>query len=377
MILVRRLVFAALWATLAAAQTVYVDKVAGVGAPTNFGGDFGPATKAQLNDPVHMALDPAGNLYIADEGNSRIRKIAPNGTITTLAGTKGFYTGYFSGDGGPALAAGMDTSYDVALDGAGNLYIAAYGNSRVLKVNSAGTLTTFAGTGLNVLGGDGGAATAAGIGGPTAVAADASGNVYIADYTFGVVRRVSSDGIITTIAGTGVPGYSGDNGLATSAQLGGPVALVVAGDGTIYIADYPNNRVRAMSPGGTIRTVAGTGVAGYSGDGGLATSAQLNGPSGLSLDGSGNLYIADSNNYRVRRVTSGGVVSTVAGTGTQGFSGDGGLATSANLDTPMGVLADAGGNLYIADSGNNRIRLVGTNGGIRTIAGSRPFSEYS
>jgi hypothetical protein len=135
MILWRRLVFAALWVSLAAAQTVYVDKVAGVGVPTHFGGDFGPAIKAQLNDPTRMVLDRAGNLYIADESNARIRKLAPNGTITTLAGTEGFYAGFFSGEGGPALATGMDTPYDVALDAAGNLYIAAYGNSRVLKVD--------------------------------------------------------------------------------------------------------------------------------------------------------------------------------------------------------------------------------------------------
>jgi uncharacterized protein (TIGR03437 family) len=372
MVLWRRLVLAALWVSLAAAQTAYVDKVSGVGVPTNFGGDFGPATQAQLNDPTRMALDRAGNLYIADESNARIRKIAPNGTITTLAGAKGFYAGFFSGEGGPALAAGMDTPYDVALDAAGNLYIAAFGNSRILKVDGAGTLTTFAGIGLNVLGGDGGAATSAGIGAPAAVAADANGNLYLADYTFGVVRRVFSDGTITTVAGTGVPGYSGDNGSATSAQLRGPVALAVAGDGTIYIADFLNSRVRAVNSSGTIRTVAGTGVAGYSGDGGLATSAQFNAPSGLSLDENGNLYIADSGNHRVRKVTPGGVVTTVAGTGTQGFSGDGSLATSANLDTPMGVLADAAGNLYIADSANNRIRLVDANGAVRTIAGSNP-----
>ncbi len=301
--------------------------------------------------------------------------MAPNGTVTTVAGSKGFYTGFFSGDGGPAAAAGMDTPYDIALDAAGNLYIAALGNSRVLKIDSAGTLTTFAGIGLNALGGDGGAATLAGIGKPAAVAADANGNVYIADYTFGVVRRVSSDGIITTVAGTGVPGYSGDNGTATAAQLRGPVALAVSGDGTVYIADYLNNRVRAINSSGIIRTVAGTGTSGYSGDGGAAASAQFSGPSGLSLDANGNLYIADSGNHRVRRISAGGIVSTVAGNGTQGFAGDGGLATSANLDTPAGVLADAAGNIYVADSGNNRIRAVGSDGMIRTIAGSNP-SEY-
>jgi trimeric autotransporter adhesin len=367
-----RLSLGVLVVSLASAQSVSVDKIVGAGPSTVFGGDFGPATKAQLSDPSRVAMDGAGNLYIADESNSRIRKVAKDGTITTFAGTKGFYTGFLSGVGGPAQAAGMDTPYDVVTDSAGNLYIAAYGNSLVLKVDSSGKLTSVAGTGSNALGGDGSPATQAGIGLPSALAMDSSGNLYIADYQFGVVRRVTPDGTITTVAGTGTRGYSGDGGTATSAQLRRPIGLAVDYSGNLYIADYAANCVRKVTSGGIISTFAGTGTAGYSGDAGPAASAQLYGPQAVAVNGSGEVFIADSLNYRVRKVATNGVITTVAGTGTQGFGGDGGLATSASLDTPKGLLLDPSGNLYICDGGNNRVRLLTTDGYINTVAGSNP-----
>jgi PKD repeat protein len=337
-----------------------ITTLAGTGT-AGFAGDGGQATSAQLNLPTGVAVDGQGNLYIADYVNHRIRKVS-SGIITTVAGTG---TAGYSGDGGQATSAQLDYPFGVAVDAQGNLYIADQVNQRIRKV-SGGIITTVAGTGTAGYSGDGGQATSAQLNNPIGVAVDGQGNLYIADYMNHRIRKVSS-GIITTVAGTGTAGYSGDGGQATSAQLDGPVGVGVDAQGSVYIADQGNQRIRKLS-GGIITTVAGTGTAGFLGDGGQATSAQLNSPFGVAVDGQGNLYIADASNHRVRKV-SGGIITTVAGTGTSGYSGDGGQATSAQISEPVGVAVDGQGNLYIADYDNQRIRKV-SGGIITTVAGT-------
>jgi len=332
-------------------------------------GDNGPATSAQLNFPEGVAVDSAGNLYIADSNNNRIRKVSiSNGVITTLAGNG---TQSFSGDNGPATGAQLAGPMAVAADPAGNLYIADYGNGRIRKVSN-GVITTVAGNGpcsrtispTSCYGGDNGLATSAQLYDPMGVAVDSAGNLYIADSGNHRIREVSN-GVITTVAGGGFSGL-GDNGPATSAALSAPMAVAVDSAGNLYIADSGNVRIRKVS-NGVITTVAGNGTEGSSGDNGPATSAQLAYPWGVAVDSAGNLYIADSGNYRIRTVSN-GVITTVAGNGTQGFSGDNGPATSAALSGPNGVAVDSAGNLYIADYYNNRIRKV-SNGVITTVAG--------
>ena len=328
------LVSLALFAAAAGAQPGYrISTVAGGGKD----GDGGEATAAHLRSPYGVALDGAGNLYIADSSSHRIRKVDSTGTISTVAGTG---VAGFSGDGDAASAAQLDDPWGVALDGAGNLYIADTDNLRIRKVDSTGTISTVAGTGARGSSGDGGPATAAQLRSPSKVALDGAGNLYIADTNNQRIRKVDSTGTISTVAGTGAAGFSGDGGPATTAQLSFPWDMAVDGAGNLYIADTNNQRIRKVDSTGTISTVAGTGAAGFSGDGGPATAAQLHGPSKVALDGAGNLYIADWLNNRIRKVDSTGTISTVAGTGEWGFSGDGGPAIAAQL-------AYGAGNLYI------------------------------
>ena len=334
--------------------------VAGNGAP-GFSGDGGPASSASLGQPFGVAVDSAGNLYIADTPNNRIRKVS-GGTITTVAGN-GAYA--FSGDGGPATSASLNQPFGVAVDSAGNLYIADSDNNRIRKV-SGGTITTVAGNGVGGFSGDGGPATGASLNAPLGVAVDSAGKLYIADSWNYRIRKVTG-GTITTIAGNENGGFSGDGGPATNASLGGPFGVAIDSFGNLYIADFENNRIRKVT-GGTITTVAGNGNQGFSGDGGPATSAPLHQPAGVAVDSAGNLYIADSWNYRIRKV-AGGTITTVAGNGAYRFSGDGGPATNASLNQPEGVAIDSAGNLYIADFDNNRIRKV-SGGTITTVAGN-------
>jgi len=327
-------------------------------------GDTGPATSAALITPYAVSLDSSGNVYFAQNGNGKIRKVtASTLIINTVAGNG---TAGFSGDGGPATTAMLNFPSGVALDSSGNIYIADSLNRRIRKVTGT-TMGTIAGDGVLSYSGDGGPAISAQLNTPQAVAADTSGNFYIADTFNNVVRKVNTAGIITTIAGTGTAGYSGDGGAATSAQLNGPQGIVVDSSGNIYISDTQNARVRKIS-GGTITSVAGNGTPGYGGDGGSATSALLDVPIGLALDSANNLYIADFSNNRIRKV-SGGTITTVAGSGNGGYAGDHGPATSALLNFPIGVAVDSGGNLYIADSGNNVIREV-SSGNISTVVGT-------
>ena len=341
-------------AASAGGQTYTINTAAGTGA-RGYSGDGGPATSAQLNQPDGVAVDAAGNLYIADTNNNRIRKVAPGGTISTVAGTG---TSGYSGDGGPATSAQLHYPSGVAVDSSGNLYIADSYNYRIRKVAPGGTISTLAGTGTQGYSGDGGPATSAKLDYPYGVAVDSSGNLYIADMRNYRVRKVAPGGTISTVAGTGTSGYSGDGGPATSAKLSYTSGVAVDSSGNLYIADEGNNRIRKVAPGGTISTVAGTGTSGYSGEGGPATSAQLNTPYGVAVDAAGNLYIADTNNKRIREVAPGGTIWTVAGDGHSTYSGDGGPAISASLYNPTGAAVDATGRVYVADSQNDRIRIL-------------------
>ena len=332
----------------------------------SYAGDGGNAVDAELNKPADVAVDSSGNLYIADTNNAAIRKVTTDGLITRFAGNLSI--GY-SGDGGDATAAGLIAPLSVALDSSGNLFIVENGDSRIRKVDTKNMISTVAGTGVAGFAGDGSTADKAQLNWPTGVAVDSSGNIYVADSLNLRIRKIAS-GNISTVAGNGVLSYSGDGGAATAAQLRAPEGLAVDAAGNLYVSDTGNNVVRRITPGGTITTWAGNGNAGFGGDGGAAGSAQLNSPLGLAVDTAGNLYIADSGNARVRRVTAAGNISTVAGNGTSGFGGDGGSATGANLNTPSDVAVDAAGNLYIADLSNNRVRKVTPAGTITTVAGN-------
>ena len=454
-----------------------ITTVAGIGTP-GYSGDGGPAVAAQLNSPGGVALDPSGNLYVADTGNHVIRKVAANGTMSTVAGNG--KQGY-SGDGGPATSAQLTSPASVAADSFGNLYVAdgfirkvtadgkiatvsigdypqganvgwttsalavdASGNlytsdygqyicipevpplfcdfCRVHEVRRqdgavsvvagacgplavdastnvyvgdgnlvrevaavAGTITTIAGDGTSGRSsGDGGPAVNAqlllfnpassfAVGG---VALDAPGNLYIAETLSNRVRKVTTDGTITTVAGGGAGG--GDGGPATSASVSQPTDVAVDAAGNLYIAeDLYSPAIRKVTANGTITTVAGNGKGGYSGDGGPATAAQLNSPAGVTVDASGGLYISDHYSEAVRKVATNGIISTVAGNGNAGFSGDGGPATSAQFRTPEGLTVDSLASIYVADSDNNRIRKVTASGTITTVAGDGTTSVLS
>jgi sugar lactone lactonase YvrE len=327
----------------------------GAGGAGSYSGDGGAATNAGMNEVVGVALDASGNLFVCDFNNNRIREVSTNGVITTVAGNgiKGY-----SGDGGAATNASLNNPNDVAIDGSGNLFIADWGNQRIRKVNTNGTITLFAGNGANGYTGNGGPATNASLSYPVGVAADASGNLFIADAGNAVIRKVNTNGIITTFAGNGTAGYSGDGGPATSAELNVGAGVAVDASGNLFIADVYNNRVRKVSTNGIITTVAGNGKPGYAGDGGPATAARLWYPYGVGVDALGDLFIAEEFNERVRKVGTNGIITTVAGDGKLGYSGDGGAATSARMWSPARVAADSAGNLFIGDPFNNRVRKV-------------------
>ena len=401
-------------------------------------GDNGAATAAILTQTEGIAADPQGNLYIADAANHRIRRVTPAGSITTFAGTG---IAGFSGDGGPAAAAQLNSPYGLAFDGQGNLFVADLGNARVRRIATDGTIATIAGGGSLPAGGmnEGSAATMLALAAPRNVAFDGQGLLYFSDFSAQRVYRVDSAGSLTTVAGTGAQGFSGDGGPAISAQIAFPAGIAFDRQGALYIADSQNHLIRKVA-GGLISSIAraatptgmtvdafGTlyvadpgagqlltfpasgpavafaitaldltfGPGGYlyasqgaavirvsfagpsmivagggslaSGDQGPATGALLQHPSGVAVDASGNLYIADRDNHRIRRVAPGGIITTVAGTGVAGNTGDGGAAVQAELDGPVSVTPDAGGNLFIVDAGNHRVRKITPGGVIEAV----------
>lgn len=330
------------------------ETAAGTGT-AGFGGDGGNAQAALLNSPVSIASAPDGSLYLSDNGNNRVRRIAPDGTLGTVAGTG---AGSFGGDGGPAASALLNKPGGIAAGPDGSLYIADTFNHRIRKVSPAGAIGTVAGNGTPTFAGDGGAATSASLFYPAAVAVAQDGSLYIADAYNHRIRRVGTGGTIGTVAGNGSTAFGGDGGAATSASLYQPSGVAFGADGSLYIADYGHHRIRKVSPAGLISTVAGTGTPGYSGDGGAATSAQLNAPVGLAVAANGSVLIADSGNNRIRRVGTDGLISTVAGNGQTGPGGDGGAASSARVSAPWGVVEGADGNVYAAEYGGQRIRRI-------------------
>jgi sugar lactone lactonase YvrE len=334
-----------------------ITTVIGNGKPGS-SGDGGPAKDARLNYPVDLAFDGDGNLYVLDLGNpsnpGRVRKVDRSGRITTVVGPGAV------GEAGGAVLGVTFGATGLAVDAQGNVYVAGgdgnFTDHRVIRVDPSGNVTTVAGTGVAGHSGDGGPATQAELGVAWDVAVDLSGNLYIS--VGNQIRRVDTSGVITTIAGTGERGFSGDGGPAGSAQLDHVTGVAVDAADNLYLIDEGNGRIRRIDADGIITTIAGNGETGYSGDGGLATEARLNAPEHLWVDAEGNVFIADSYNRRVRKVGVDGIITTVAGNGSQSFSGDGGPAMRAGLSKISGVAIGPDGVLYVADSGHNRIRRV-------------------
>ncbi|MES2701320.1 MAG: T9SS type A sorting domain-containing protein [Bacteroidota bacterium] len=346
-----------------------ITTVAGIGT-TGFSGDGGPATAAQLMWAPGIAVDNASNIYIVDFQSLRVRKVtASTGNITTVAGIGTPCDSSTSlGDGGGAMAALLCSPYSVLPDGSGNYYIVH--RDRVRKVNAAGIITTVAGGGTDP--GDGGPATDAAIY-PIDVALDATGNLYIADAHR--IRKVNaSTGIITTVAGTGVGGFSGDGGPAVSATMNYPDAIAIDATGNLLILDRGNVRVRKVAATGIITTIAGDGNTGYSGDGFAATSAQFSSPTNIAVDAGGNIYIADRDNNVIRKINSAGIISTIAGVYIPGYSGDGGPANLAQLNHPYDIAVDAAGSVYISDAGNARVRKMSP---VTAVAGNFADREFT
>jgi uncharacterized protein (TIGR03437 family) len=345
-----RLILPLLAAAIASGQTIAT--FAGNGT-AGFSGDGGQAAQAQINRVVGLAVDATGNIFLAEELNNRIRKVDTNGVITTFAGTG---TAGYSGDNGPAAQAQLSGPLGLCIASSGDLYVTDQGNKRVRKIAPSGTITLVAGNGSAVSSGDGGPATSAGMVIPIRCAVNAGGDLFIVDQGAHVIRKVDASGKISTYAGT-TQGFSGDGGPAIQAAMNNPTALAVDATGNLYVSDQLNQRIRRIDTNGTITTVVGTGSASYSGDGGAAASASLNNPGGIVLDSSGTLFIVDSTNNRVRKV-SGGIISLVAGTGTAGYAGDGSAALQAQFNNPFAITVDKAGNLYVGDIGNNRVRKI-------------------
>lgn len=330
------------------------------GGGTQNPGDNGPATSAMLDLPSGIVTDRDGNILFADSNHHRIRRVAPDGTITTLVGNG---TAGPGGDGGPAISAQLNYPSGLALAANGDLYISDTKNHRIRRVDASGTIATVVGTGTEDSttegsNGDDGPALNAELDNPAGIALDNTGQLFIAETGSHRIRRVSASGTITTIAGNGTKGFSGDNNLATGAQLNSPSTVAVDNQGNVYFSDSLNMRVRRVDPSAVITTVAGSGQPfGPMGDNGPATSASLLVPGGVLFD-NGNLYITEALRNVVRKVDAAGVITTVAGNGRGGFSGDGGPATSAQLNTPVGLALDASGHLLITDGGNDRVRRV-------------------
>ncbi|MDQ1565125.1 MAG: hypothetical protein QOF96_5 [Actinomycetota bacterium] len=344
-------------------------------SPPGYSGDGGPARDAQMNEPRMLTFDGAGTMYIVDTFNQVVRRVGADGVITTVAGHSGGYVprndsdckADFHGDGGPATQATLSCPHSAAVAANGDLYIADSANHVIRKVDHVThVITTVVGQGgHNGSTGDGGPATEAKIDGPKGVLFDRDWDMIITDSGNDKIRRVDgATGIITTIAGTGVTGESGDGGPATQAKLTEPRTMALAADGSLLFTEPRVNRIRRLDPSGIITTFAGTGKAGFSGDGGPASRAELNFNRGVAVDGAGTVWIADSLNQRIRKVDAAGVITTAAGSGRTCYTtpenscGDGGPATAAGFATPRALEFDEAGNLYVADTFNSRIRRI-------------------
>ena len=341
-----------------------VSTVAG-GDKAGFAGDGGPATSALFNTPHRLTLDKIGNILVPDKFNHRIRKIDTKGVVNTIAGNG---TAAYAGENVAAAASSIALPSSVAVDSTSIIYFAEQGARRIRKILPNGQMVTVAGIGIPTLG-DGGPVASSLVIDPYGLAVAPDGTVYISDNNDHRIRRVSPDGIINTFAGTGVPGYSGDNGPAALAQFNGPRAVALDANGNVFVSDSDNNAVRMITPDGTISTVAGTGVAGSGGDLGPASQAQLQSPAGLGFDSSGNLYIADFGNNRLRMVDLNGMITTLAGDGTAVDAIDGAPATASSLASPADVAFDGNGNVIVSSFGTARIRMVAPDGTMTTIAG--------
>jgi type IX secretion system substrate protein/NHL repeat-containing protein len=347
----------------------YITTFAGTGYGSGLGtggynGDGGLCFEAQLYNPTGVATYGYVTQYIADQGNHVIRKIDNRHIITTFAGS---VTASSSCDGCDATTTKLTSPYGIAVDAYNNVYIADYGANVVRKVNTAGVIRTIAGNDTAGYSGDGGQAIHARLNHPYGVTVDAVGNIYISDAQNNVIRKVDGTGTITTYAGTGYGAglaaghgdYTGDGGPATGARLNFPAGITADKFGNLFIADASNSVIRKVNASGAISTYAGTGLAGYYGDGGAPGSARFSFPSGVAVDVLGNLFIADQGNNVIREVTTTGTISTIAGVPTPGFFGDGALAVNAQLNHPSGLAVDGNGLVYVADYGNNVIRLIG------------------
>jgi hypothetical protein len=331
-----------------------ITTVAGSGV-RGWSGDGGPATDAAIGHPRGIAVERDGGYLFAEPFNGTVRQVSPDGTITTVAGNDVAGSG---GDGGPATGARLDDVHGVAVMPDGGFVIADTNNNRIRRVWPDGTITTVVGTGTYGFAGDGGPATAAEIAAPRGIASLPDGTLLIPDTENDRIRLVRLDGTISTVAGTGNEGFSGDGGPATAADLNLPFGVAPMPGGGFLIADAANHRVRRVWPDGTITTVAGTGVAGYGGDGGDAVDAEMTPPINLAPMPDGGFVFADTDNHRVRRVWPDRTITTIAGTGAPGFSGDGGPAVDAELQQPKAVAVTRTGAILVGDSANDRVRLV-------------------
>ncbi len=331
-----------------------ITTIAGTGM-SGYSGDAGPATAATIHNPYGIAVDRSGNTYFVDYGNHVVRKIDASGVITTIAGTGA--NGY-NGDGIAATSAMLNYPFGIAIDFAGNIYVADGSNNRIRKIDPAGMISTIAGTGVVGFSGDGGPATLAKISNMYCMATDAADNLFFTGNGAGRIRKINSAGYITTIAGNGTNGFAGDGGPATAAEFSNEMGIATDAAGNVYVADRQNHRIRKITATGTISTFAGTGTPAYSGDGGQATAATLSLPGYVITDRLGNVYISEANNNTIRKVNTAGIISSVAGTGTAGYSGDGCAARAAQISSPAGIAVDSMLNLYISDNANNRIRKV-------------------
>jgi uncharacterized protein (TIGR03437 family) len=345
-----------------------------------YAGDDGPARKALLAladlqnecDPnrfeqiSHIALDPSGALYVADTANQRIRRIASSGIITTFAGIGERLpvdsrtcvpTVSAIGDGASAALARLFHPTGIAWHPNGALILADQGNNRIRQISSSGIITTIAGNGLHAFYAPQIPATSSGLDWPTAVAVDAAGVIYFSELHSGRVARIGPDGRLATVAGSGIPGFNGDAGPATNIRLSNPTGIALDSNGALYIADQGNHRIRKVTPDGSLTTIAG-GAAGFAGDGGAATAARLDRPADVKLDGCGNLFVADMNNHRVRRIDPSGVITTVAGDGVPLRGSDGVPAGTSSLSLPSGLVVDSAGDVFVVDWGNYLVRRI-------------------